>query len=56
MRLVIYNYVDVKRLLFLVLLLTALPAKAQESKDSLKWFKGNTHTHSTGAMAMTSPK
>ena len=34
------------RFILLVLLLGSLSTKAQENDDSLRWFKGNTHTHS----------
>lgn len=33
-------------LLIILFLFACLPISAQDSKDSLKWFKGNTHTHS----------
>jgi hypothetical protein len=36
----------VKRFILLILLFGSLSTKAQENNDSLKWFKGNTHTHS----------
>lgn len=35
-----------KRLITIVFLLAPLAIFAQKSSDSLKWFKGNTHTHS----------
>jgi hypothetical protein len=36
----------VKRLITLIFLLAPQATVAQKSDDSLKWFKGNTHTHS----------
>ena len=41
----LYTYVDIKPLITLVFILVALASYAQKD-EGLKWFKGNTHTHS----------